>query len=278
MNTLFNSILKNSIALLVLAVMAYLINVGLYFYLPKEKTLIESENTKELEYKKYDFFNAVSVKEIPKVVAKVEKKKTQEYQLLSSITLIAIIDLGNGKGVITISEKSSRDTLILGINDDIKGYVLQEVYKDYVLFEKDNKQYRVTLNLEETPQFEIKKEEKVDIPVSEAIETKNDVVQVKRDYVNSYINDIDRVWKDIAINENKVDGKIDGFRIDFIAKNSAFEKLGLKKGDIIKSVNNIKLRSYNDAFKIYNKIDNTKSLQFTIERNKQEMEINYEIQ
>jgi general secretion pathway protein C len=54
--------------------------------------------------------------------------------------------------------------------------------------------------------------------------------------------------------------------------------LGLRKGDIIKAVNNIELKSYNDAFSIYKKINKINNLNILILRNDREMELDYEIE
>ena len=73
------------------------------------------------------------------------------------------------------------------------------------------------------------------------------------------------------------DGKITGFRINSVTKNSVFDKLGLKQGDIIKSVNNIAMSNYQDAFNMYNKINTIKYFNMKIIRNNKEMELDYEI-
>ena len=103
-------------------------------------------------------------------------------------------------------------------------------------------------------------------------------LKVSNQNIKKYIKDFDSIWKSIAIKETLDENKkINGFKIISIAKNSAFDKLGLKKGDIIKKVNNTVLKSYADAFKIYNKIGKINNLQITILRKNEEMEINYEI-
>ena len=280
MNTNSN-IIKNIAIFISLVVIAYIINLVLYFYLPKQKPIMEQSSSSVLEYVRYNFDNSLKEKVAPQKVQKEVVKKKQEYQLLSNITLVAIIDLGNGNGVITLVQKGLSDTIILGIDEEFKGYKLKEVYKDFVIFVKNDKQYRLTLNLDDTPKFTVdeeKKEKEVLEKVDENIQVNDNSINVKREYLNSYIQNFDKIWKDIAISENKVGRSIDGFKINGIKKGSAFEKLGLKKGDIIKKVNNIELKSYNDAFKLYNKIDKTEALLITILRDNKEMEINYEIQ
>ena len=54
-------------------------------------------------------------------------------------------------------------------------------------------------------------------------------------------------------------------------------KIGLKEGDIMKSVNNNKLTSYAEALNVFNEINNTKYVNIVILRNNEIMELNYEI-
>ena len=56
-----------------------------------------------------------------------------------------------------------------------------------------------------------------------------------------------------------------------------FDNLGLKTGDIITKVNNVKLNNYSKAFKIYKNMRNIKHLNIEILRNNRRMELNYEI-
>ena len=153
--------------------------------------------------------------------------------------------------------------------------MLTKLYKHYVLFEKAAKEYRLDIKLDnKNINYEV--EQTVD-NIKENLVISNDSVTVKRDYLNSYINDIEKVWNNISINEVKKNGVLEGFKISSVAKESVFAKLGLKKGDIIKSINNNVLTSYADAFKVYNNINNTQYLNLEILRNNEIMELNYEI-
>ena len=102
-------------------------------------------------------------------------------------------------------------------------------------------------------------------------------VKIKRNYLNSYVQDIDKVWNNISIQEIRKNNKIEGFKINKIVKDSVFGKLGLEKNDIIKSINNKMLTSYSDAFKVYNNINSTKYLNIEVLRNNEILELNYEI-
>jgi len=107
--------------------------------------------------------------------------------------------------------------------------------------------------------------------------TDDEPISVSKYDLRYYTSNMSRIWKNINIQDVKVNGKIDGFKIISINKNSVFGKLGLKKGDIIKAINNQKLKSYSDAFKVYKKINKLDDLQITILRNNIERDLEYEI-
>jgi general secretion pathway protein C len=155
-----------------------------------------------------------------------------------------------------------------------------KVFANYVIFSKDKKEYVVQLQ-KKSKIIHIKDEviSNYNTKYDENIIVLDDKLSIKRAYLNSYINNSDKIWKSISVKENKNSlNQIDGFKVTRIKKNSIFNSLGLKKGDIIKTVNNIKLKSYNDAFKIYKKINNIKDLNMKIIRDNENMELNYEIE
>ncbi|NEW61148.1 hypothetical protein GSY74_07625, partial [Sulfurovum sp. bin170] len=100
---------------------------------------------------------------------------------------------------------------------------------------------------------------------------------VSKGLLSSYTKDIDKVWKDIGIGEHKVNGQLQGFKVNFVKKGSDFEKLDLRRGDILKAVNGQELNSYNAAFSFYKEMESIENLTLSIQRNNQDMELEYEI-
>jgi general secretion pathway protein C len=92
-----------------------------------------------------------------------------------------------------------------------------------------------------------------------------------------YLKNPKRIWDDISITEIKKGDKIDGFKVTKIKNASRMSRLGLKKGDVIIKANNIELKSYKDAFNIFNKINEIDTLQIVVMRNNTEKEFIYEI-
>lgn len=85
------------------------------------------------------------------------------------------------------------------------------------------------------------------------------------------------IGKSIALSEVKSASGISGFRIDAIASESLFAKLGLMQGDVIESVNNQKLNSYADALAVYSKVPHLRSIRISVLRNNLKKDIVYEI-
>jgi general secretion pathway protein C len=245
--------------------------------LPKSGVEVNKKQNVILKYRRFKISQLLK-EEIVKPEPKIEIKKP-EYQLLSNIILKAIYNMNEQKGWIIIADKK-KNTYMLSVGENYKGYELIRVYVNYVIFKKSNKEYKLELNVGKDINFSVTKiATKKDIKDSVKIVVKDDKVSVKRSYLNSYINDFSKIWKNISIKEIKdTNGNIDGFKITKIKKNSVFAKLGLKKNDIIKSINNIQLKSYNEAFSAYKQINSIDSLNMLILRNSREMELNYEIE
>ena len=85
------------------------------------------------------------------------------------------------------------------------------------------------------------------------------------------------IYKNIGIAEMKDGEALKGFWITFVRKDSPFEKLGLKRDDVIKSFNGKEINSYNAAFSIFKNIQNIENATLVIQRGSEEMELEYEI-
>ncbi|QKF68002.1 type II secretion/transformation system, C protein [Arcobacter venerupis] len=270
MNINFNTLFHKSLPFIYIILLAFLINSVIFFYLPKSGVDFIKNNSLFLDYKKYAFYS--NIKNIEKKVDDTNSK--QIVQTLSKYNLKAIYFRSNDEGWITIEEKSGDKSYILAQGEQIDGYTLFRLFKNYILFIKDNKEFKL----------EIKEEIGGNSSFSEPLNNQNQEIVIKnngaiisRDYLNSYTSNIEKIWENIAIDEIKNDNKVEGFKISKITKNSVFEKIGLKEGDIIKTINNNALNSYGDAMKVYNNIKDTTYLNIEVLRKNELVELNYEI-
>lgn len=265
MNINFSKLFQKSLPFIYVIFFAYILDLVLFFYLPKSGVSFLENNLSNLEYKKFAFYS-----NIKKVESKeLESKSNNQPQDLSKFELKAIYFINGNKGWITIEDKSNQTSYILSLGEQIDGYIFTKIFKNYAIFQKDKKEYKIEIVEKELTNYQ---ENSVD-----EFKTKDNGALINRNYLNSYIMDMDKIWKNVSISEVKNADKIEGFRIDKISKDSVFNKIGLKEGDIIKSINNIPLNSYAEAFKVYNNIGNTKYLNIEILRNNEIMEMSYEI-
>lgn len=270
MNINYNKLFDKLLPFFILFTTAYIISFIIYLYLPKKSVTKYKNSSLEIDYKNYKSLFKSSIS------SSIEKEKvtnnSKEYKLISNIELKAVYAQSEYIGWIILEDKNNK-TYILENDEKFRGYILRSLYKNYVVFEKNNKKYRLKIKENSNNlKYSITNEK-----TNENIEVNNDVVKVKRAYLNDYISDFEKIWKDIKIKDARKNGKIIGFKVLSIKKGSVFMKLGLEKDDIIKSINNKKLNSYNDAFAIYKKINDIDYLEIEVLRNQEIVELSYEI-
>jgi general secretion pathway protein C len=178
-----------------------------------------------------------------------------------------------------VVKKNKKETNLLSMGDVIKGYKFIDIKieEKEAIFEKNNKIY--TLQIDKIKDKKNQKIKKYNSHNNKKIKQNTDdvILAVPKGEILKYRNNFKKIWKNISIKEVKKKGKINGFLITRIKPGTIFSKLGLKEGDIIKELNNNKIKSYAEAFKIYYKIDRMRALKITILRNKVQKDIEYEI-
>jgi len=71
---------------------------------------------------------------------------------------------------------------------------------------------------------------------------------------------------------------LEGFKVRFVRKGSPFEKLGLKRGDIIRTINGEPIVDYATPMRMLKSAESIDDLSITVERNHEEQELKYEVQ
>jgi len=198
---------------------------------------------------------------------------------IKDIQLIAIY-ADNDNVVVTVIYKHK--TKVLSKGDTINGFKLIAGAKDYAIFEKNSKQYKVDLLKSKTSyngSINIVKTQNK--PISNT--TNNDDVIDKGDYkvinrkiFDHFANNMDDIYKNIGIQEIKKGNKKE-FKVSFVRRGSPFAKLGIKRGDIIKSINGQEIDSYGAALRTYSNIKDANMLTVVVIRNNKKLELEYEI-
>jgi general secretion pathway protein C len=218
---------------------------------------------------------------------KVEKKVIPQASI-KDIDLLGIYSASDST-VVTVRYK--RKTKVLSKGETVNGFVLEGAGSDYATFSKNDTLYKVTLlkpkksnkgtgsiKAVNTPgKVSRKKDEVQEQTVSGEVVDAGDRKIVDRSLITHYATNMGDIFKDIGIRDMKEGDAIKGFQVSFVRRGSHFSKLGLQRGDIIKSVNGQEINSYNAAFGIYKEIQNIENLTLVIVRDNQEMELEYEV-
>jgi general secretion pathway protein C len=265
---------STAIFILSIIVLAKLIWLAIsLFFLPSSGVEYKQDGKAKALYYKVKLTNASAV--IAPVVNNTRKKP-----VVSSMRGIKLLALYNDSDTTVVTVSKGSKTKVLGKGEKIDGFTLTSAGSNYAIFTKAEKEFKLSL-------IKIKNSGKSSAPKalvsnnkssSETIVEEGGVKRIKRDLLTSYTKDVDKIWKDIGISENKISGKINGFKINFVKKGSDFEKLGLKRGDILMGLNGEELNSYGAAMGFFKDINNIENLTLTVERDGTTKEIEYEIQ
>jgi len=210
-------------------------------------------------------------------------------QPISDISSFKLLAIYRSKDVVVVTISKGGKSSVLSKKDNIDGYILDDATARAAIFLRNGKRYRLYLTEKmdspeskravryPTKTVETPKEKPASSePIGEIVQS-DDVTVIDKSLLEHYGKNLNDIWKNIGMKEVTEGGHIKGFKVNFVKRGSHFSKLGLRRGDIIKSVNGQELNSYNSAFEIYRDIDNIDSLTVVIMRGKEEMELNYEI-
>ncbi len=115
---------------------------------------------------------------------------------------------------------------------------------------------------------------------AEPIEVNGNNVVVKRAEVNKQLNNLPELLNQASTVPNFVPGsggKINGFRIVNMQPGSVFEKFGLKRFDVIKSVNGETVDSPSKAMEMYNQLKSSSQIAIIVERDGSDQTLNFSI-
>jgi len=225
------------------------------------------------------------VKLTPNKVAAPTVKPTKIVKKEGSIKEITLLAIYNASDLTVITVLHKGKSKVMGRGDEINGFVLEGAGNNFATFSKNNKTYKVMLVKSKTSANAIKSISPVTSskPVSSGNGAIGKVIDlgdhkvIDRSLIDHYTKNMDDIYKEVGLTEVKNGKDLKGFRFTFVRKGSPFEKLGLRRDDVIRSINGQEINSYNAAFGMYKNIKNIDNLTLVIQRGKEEMELEYEI-
>jgi len=161
------------------------------------------------------------------------------------------------------------------IGEAYKGYEVMRVTEKKVSLQKHGKNYYILLWEEDSGTTHRPGYQSSAMPTLPP--TPGAPSAISRNELNTYIKDPNKIWKNIRIQEQRVNGQINGFRVNYVKKSSFFDVAGLHSGDVIKGIDGNEITSLADVMKYYTNIDSLESLTLTVLRAGEEIELDFNV-
>ena len=194
---------------------------------------------------------------------------------------IKLIALYHASDVLVVTVTKGNKSTVLSKGEPVYGFILSSAGANYAIFMKGGRSFKLLLNNDKNigkSSYSKRSRPRTSIKApNKGIADEDGRKLINRNLLTSYTKNVDKIWKDIGIGENKQNGRLNGFKINFVKRGSDFEKLGLKRGDVLLAINAEPLDSYGAAMNFFKEIDTIDNLTLTVERNGQSEEIEYEI-
>lgn len=213
--------------------------------------------------KRFPKFKNSSALEAKKVLPQIKQKEK-----LGKILLQACYAEKNKKFIVF---KDGTETVFLDLNQSYKNAKVIEIGLNYAIFLKDGK--RIKLLLENTKIASINKKS-IQLSPQRA---DGGYIGVKRVEFKRYTQNINQALRDVRVQELRKSKQFAGLRLSYIRKGSFFDRMRLRVGDVIKSVDGNELKSIMDLLPYYNRLDSTTTLRIGFERGGEMKEVIYEI-
>jgi len=209
------------------------------------------------------------------------RPSTPRRDLIRDMHLVGVyLDPSRSIAVITKGSKS----YLVSPGEKVLGYTLQELEPETAVLSKGGKSYRLEL-------YRAKKSgaPSADRPrpresaartpaVTQNPETEEGGTRtISRETLNKYTSDLDTIRKYIGLTPYKKDGSLRGFKVRYIRRGSDFEKLGLRRGDIITAINGEQIVDLSVPMELMRNLEGLEGLSLQIKRGKKELELDYEI-
>lgn len=278
-----STLLPKLFTVLIMALSIKLVMGIVALFLPKTGVDFHSSDTFVVRHF-YRFDDAL----IPKAQQKSTQTKTatqekvKNYVTLDSWHLQALYSEGN-EGFIVVIIKNQ--THYLDIKQSLEGYTLIGIQERHAILSKENKEYILKMRADDdalpyatnAPQAKAAKSSSEDINEMgvDFNELKEGIVQ--RNNIEAYMQNPNKIWESIKIHPVNNNGKIEGFAVRYVKKDSVFEALGVRPNDIIIEANGVVLDSIAKAESLYKHIDEIDNVALVVLRNGVREEMVYEI-
>jgi general secretion pathway protein C len=198
--------------------------------------------------------------------------------LASKLTLLGVVVGDRGGVAVIVEEISSKRQLFFRLHDQIPDVgEISEIRKDGMLVRQGTQEEFLALAaslIEKPPPPPTPAlPERAAAPVP-----KNPLRTVlDRREVEQAMGDLPKLLTQARAVPYLVNGAINGFRLDYVAPSSFYEKIGLKYGDVLQQVNGVEIRDPGTMLSLFQQLKNEKTVKLDVLRNNQRTAMTFDI-
>ena len=196
--------------------------------------------------------------------------------LASKLKLLGVV-IGDHEGVSAIVEElSSKRQLFFRLHDQIPDVgEISEIRRDGIVVRQGDQQ-----ELLELAALQIEKPPSAPITAGSApVQAPGSPVRtvLDRREVEQAMGDLPKLLSQARAVPYLINGAMNGFRLDFIAPSSFYEKIGLKYGDVLQQVNGVDIRDPGTMLTLFQQLRNEKTVKLDVLRNNQRTAMTFDI-
>ncbi|HXV69758.1 MAG TPA: hypothetical protein VD738_12635, partial [Nitrospira sp.] len=196
----------------------------------------------------------------------------------TKIRLIGVV-LGDHRGVFAIVEElSSKRQVLYRLHEQIPDLgEVTDIRRDGIVIRQGNLEELLELALSERPagaQGTTAALPSTQTPKAAGVPLRK---VIDRREVERAMSDLPKLLTQARAVPNMVNGSTNGFRIDYIAPASFYEKIGVQTGDILQRVNGVDIRDPSTMLSLLQQLKNERVVKLDLVRNNQASTVTYEL-
>ncbi len=197
------------------------------------------------------------------------------------LTLMGVIVVSDElKSVASVEDKGSNQVLAVRVNENITaGARVQKIETDRVIFINEQMGRREFIELPKDLITATRKASAPSGPKGGIVNSGNNRFAIARDEVDKTLANLNEVLTQARCVPNFEAGRPGGYRCFQIVPGSIYDKLGMKDNDVILAINGEAINDPSKAFTMLTDLKNkdTRSIELTVNRNGQVLNMNYDI-
>ncbi len=204
-----------------------------------------------------------------------EKSKEIDIETLKktdlNLELLGTITGDKDKAYAVISKAKKRKQDLYRIGDSIDNALVKMILREKVVLIVDGSEEILEMK---KPKSSHSKEKAT---ASKKSRSTDRTITLRRSQVESSISDINNLMNQAKIEPYFEDGEPGGFKINNIKRQSIFNKMRLKNGDIIFGVDGQEIRTVDDAMSLYSSMTQASEMTLQIKRKGEEKSLHYNV-